>query len=151
MTSAAAQRSSFRDHAATKKTWHAMRQRCENPNDGNYARYGGRGISICARWKSYELFLADMGERPDCMSIDRIDGNGNYEPGNCRWASSAVQGANLTDGLTPEEIQRLAEFDAPFLAARVTREPDGFVNRVQAAIVAIHRARIAAEKTRSAA
>ncbi len=78
----------------TYKSWISMRQRCRNANAPNFASYGGRGIAVCARWDSFELFLADMGPRPEGMSIDRIDVDGNYEPGNCRWATPKQQQAN---------------------------------------------------------
>jgi len=72
-----------------------MKSRCLNPKVANYKDYGGRGITICDRWKeSFENFLKDMGTRPDGSSIDRIDVNGNYEPGNCRWATAKVQREN---------------------------------------------------------
>lgn len=74
-------------------TWAHIQQRCYNPNNCSYADYGGRGISVCDRWReSFENFLADMGEPPSAQhSIDRIDHNGNYEPANCRWAAKIVQ------------------------------------------------------------
>jgi hypothetical protein len=71
-----------------------MRARCGNPKNVNYANYGGRGIHVCARWDAFENFFRDMGERPVGYSLDRIDFNGNYEPGNCRWATALMQAAN---------------------------------------------------------
>lgn len=75
-------------------TWSNMRNRCLNRNASKYPIYGGRGIQICDRWGLFENFLADMGERPEGMTLDRIDVNGNYEPGNCRWATVSQQNSN---------------------------------------------------------
>jgi hypothetical protein len=71
-----------------------MFMRCTNPNNPSYFQYGGRGITICERWKVFENFLADMGPRPEGYSIDRIDNDGHYEKGNCRWATTKVQNRN---------------------------------------------------------
>jgi hypothetical protein len=78
----------------TYRIWTGMRQRCLNPNTNGWEHYGGRGIEVCERWAKFEHFLEDMGEAPDGLSLDRINPDGNYEPGNCRWATAKVQANN---------------------------------------------------------
>jgi hypothetical protein len=76
-------------------SWVAMKARCANPRAQNYVHYGGRGITVCARWRdSFEAFLEDLGERPGGTTLDRIDPDGHYEPGNVRWATWKEQRQN---------------------------------------------------------
>lgn len=76
------------------QAWANMKTRCGNPKATHYRHYGGRGVRVCERWMTFENFLADMGEPPPGLTIDRINNNGHYEPGNCQWATMKQQAAN---------------------------------------------------------
>lgn len=83
-----------RAYKATYRSWWGMRDRCLRESARDYRWYGARGITVCDRWASFEAFHADMGERPEGRTLDRIDNSGNYEPANCRWATKAQQARN---------------------------------------------------------
>lgn len=83
-----------KDPSGTYRTWMAMHRRCSRPGSVSYQYYGGKGIKVCERWSNFERFLADMGERPAGKTLDRVDGDGHYEPGNCRWATPKEQAQN---------------------------------------------------------
>jgi hypothetical protein len=105
------------------RTWTRIRERCNNPSHGDYARYGGRGIKVCARWDSFENFLEDMGPR-NGLTIDRYpDNDGDYEPGNCRWATRKEQSANRGSyTYSAEEDQKIREALALGYSYRKTAE-----------------------------
>lgn len=84
-------------HTRVYNIWAGMIQRGTNPKTRNFSNYGARGVSVCERWRTFENFYADMGEPAPGQSIDRVNVHGNYEPGNCRWATSGEQNRNRSN------------------------------------------------------
>lgn len=85
------------------RAWRKMKERCYLPNTLNFNRWGGRGITVCEKWRnSFEAFLADMGPCPDRGTLDRINVDGNYEPGNCRWITHKEQMNNMSSNVIIE-------------------------------------------------
>ena len=113
------------------KTWVALRSRCLSNTNRSYPQYGGRGITVCARWNSYENFLHDMGRKPSPRhSIDRIDNNGNYEPSNCKWSTKKEQASNRRNShfvlvnnkkMTVSEFARSMKINPQTLEARLKK------------------------------
>lgn len=99
-------------HTPTYRSWRSMRYRCQNPNDKDYKNYGAKSIKVDKRWESFENFYKDMGERPSNTSIDRIDTTGNYEPNNCRWATSMQQSANTKQNRLLEKDGKIMHISA---------------------------------------
>lgn len=73
------------------RCWRHMKDRCYSPKDGQYHNYGARGITVCERWRKFENFFEDMGKCPEGLTIERVNNDGNYEPGNCKWATKEEQ------------------------------------------------------------
>jgi hypothetical protein len=111
----------------TYSAWIGMRNRCSNPNHPQYRHYGERGIKVCQRWNDYAAFLADMGEKPAGMSLDRIDNDSGYEPSNCCWATQKEQMRNMriTRRVTVEGVTYVAKD----LAERLGVKTDTIVER----------------------
>lgn len=110
--------------------WNSMRHRCTSPKAQYWKLYGGRGISIDPRWSEFSEFLKDMGERPPGMTLDRINNDGNYEPGNCRWATPKTQARNTRtnrrlkiDGITAAMVEHAERLGVNYhtLVARINK------------------------------
>lgn len=83
-----------KSETGTYRSWHNMLQRCNNPNNTHWKNYGGRGLTVDPRWHSFDAFLADMGDRPDGATIERVDNEKGYGPDNCVWATRKQQQRN---------------------------------------------------------
>lgn len=115
----------------TYRTWKCMIARCHHSTASDYSRYGAKGISVCKRWRdSFSNFLKDMGERPTGKYIDRINGSGNYEPSNCRWATRTEQNNNKRSNvriefngknLTAAEWSRITSISHDTICQRIKR------------------------------
>jgi hypothetical protein len=122
-------------NTAIYRTWAAMKERCYNPKNSRFKDYGGRGIKVCERWMDSSRFFADMGERPNGTTLDRIDVNGNYEPGNCRWQTPWQQSNNRRNSrkyTISGESKTLSEWHSTYGSGDRTKWSDrcrGLINR----------------------
>jgi hypothetical protein len=122
-----------------------MRKRCRTKTANGYKNYGGRGITICDRWKDFAAFLQDMGEAPPGLSIDRINNDGNYEPSNCRWATPEQQRTNKRNP------QRLSISDVAHIkATRNTHKASDIAARYGVSVGHIHNIRCGLSRKASA-
>lgn len=110
--------------SSTYVSWYAAKTRCTNPNQKQWKDYGGRGIKMCEEWRrDFNKFLADMGERPEGTSLDRIDSSKDYEPGNCRWSDRKTQNRNSRRVVaTPEIRQRIHDLKGGMSQPKIAAE-----------------------------
>jgi hypothetical protein len=113
--------------ARTYRAWYSMVRRCTNPTSADWSRYGGRGITVCERWRSFADFLDDMGPCPDGLSLDRINNEGNYEPGNCRWTTFEQQMHNRRSNAGERHVNAKLTFDDVWTIRLLAQ--DGFTVR----------------------
>ena len=101
----------------TYRSWMSMRDRCRNPKNSRFAHYGQKGVTVCARWNDFQLFLTDMGERPEGTTLGRYNDSGNYEPGNCAWQTVSEQAKRGSSNgralLTEEQVLCVRALYAP--------------------------------------
>lgn len=119
-------------HTRTYRIWQNMIQRCSNPANTRWADYGGRGIEVCGRWASFENFIADMGEAPDGLTLDRRETDGNYSPGNCRWVDWGTQMRNKRNNVW-------VEVDGALMVREDARKTLGLGNRAINKVIAQQR------------
>ena len=107
----------------TYNSWMNMLRRCTNPDHPRYADWGGRGIDVCDRWREFAAFVADMGEKPHGLTLERRDNDGDYTPDNCFWATPAVQAMNKrSTKLTPAMIRKVKALSATGLTMTAVGE-----------------------------
>ena len=114
-------------------TWKNMRERCEKSYCKDYPRYGGRGVKVCKRWQTFINFAEDMGEKPEGMTLDRIDNNGDYEPSNCRWITKKEQTHNSR--VVKLDYQKIVEIRRFYAKGAITQAKLAFYYGVHQSVI----------------